>query len=316
MAGSGIFAAGRIRGERHLSAWKSAFLPVDPEEAPGMNSRQPGIGKSRRVEDVKRLQLLTLLDEMVRDKGVMRAAGELNVDRRTLNVALQNGHLSRRMRGALEKALLEGGGAPAAQQRARNGELAVRVEVLEKGLEALSQETGQGLAAVRDEVRVLKKHYARDLHRVESRLARVEAGGGDGQEEEGGGESGAGGQPPVRPRQRREFPELATLDPADDDQDVFGAAWELIQEWRELKESHHNRGKGLDWLREEERLLAVELALLEEHGLTLPPETYPLRGLDRGAQVNWRREALADTQEARKRREMLRRVLTLGIRQN
>ena len=281
-----------------------------------MNSRQPGIGKSRRVEDVKRLQLLTLLDEMVRDKGVMRAAGELNVDRRTLNVALQNGHLSRRMRGALEKALLEGGGAPAAQQWARNDELAVRVEVLEKGLEALSRETGQGLAAVQDEVRALRKDYARDLHCVESRLARVEAGGGDGQEEEGGGESGAGGQPPVRPRQRREFPELATLEPADDDQDVFGAAWELIQEWRELKESHHNRGKGLDWLREEERLLAVELALLEEHGLTLPPETYPLRGLDRGAQVNWRREALADTQEARKRREMLRRVLTLGIRQN
>ena len=281
-----------------------------------MNSRQTGIGKSRQVEDVKRLQLLTLLDEMVRNKGVMRAAGELNVDRRTLNVALQNGHLSRRMRGALERALLEGGGSQAAQQRARNDDLAVRVEVLEKELEALSQEAGQGLAAVQGEVRALKKDYARDLHCVESRLARVEAGGGDGQEEEGGGESGAGGQPPVRPRQRREFPELATLEPADDDQDVFGAAWELIQEWRKLRESHHNRGKGLDWLREEERLLAVELALLEEHGLTLPPETYPLKGLDRGAQVNWRREALADTQEARKRREMLRRVLTLGIRQN
>ena len=281
-----------------------------------MSSRQPGIGKSRQVEDVKRLQLLTLLDEMVRNKGVMRAAGELNVDRRTLNVALQNGHLSRRMRGALEKVLLEGGGSQAAQQRARNDELAVRVEVLEKELEALSQEAGQGLAAVQGEVRALKKDYARDLHCVESRLARVEAGGGDGQEEEGGVESEAGGQPPVRPRQRREFPELATLEPADDDQDVFGAAWELIQEWRELKESHHNRGKGLDWLRGEERLLAVELALLEDHGLTLPPETYPLKGLDRGAQVNWRREALADTQEARKRREMLRRVLTLGIRQN
>ena len=80
-----------------------------------MNSRQPGIGKSRRVEDVKRLQLLTLLDEMVRNKGVMQAAGELNVDRRTLNAALRDEHLSRRMRGALEKALLEGGGSPAAQ---------------------------------------------------------------------------------------------------------------------------------------------------------------------------------------------------------
>ena len=43
--------------------------------------------------------------------------------------------------------------------------------------------------------------------------------------------------------------------------------------------------------------LAVELALLEEHGLTLPPETYPLKGLDRSSQVNWRRKALEDTQQ-------------------
>ena len=36
----------------------------------------------------------------------------------------------------------------------------------------------------------------------------------------------------------------------------------------------------MNWLRVEERFLTVELALLEEHGLTLPPETYPLKGLD------------------------------------
>ena len=96
---------------------------------------------------------------------------------------------------------------------------------------------------------------------------------------------------------------------------MFGGAWALIQEWRELKETHPSRGKGLDWLRNQERLLAVELALLEEHGLTLPPETYPLRGLDRGAQVNWRQKALFDTQRARKKREILLwplRVLNLG----
>ena len=93
---------------------------------------------------------------------------------------------------------------------------------------------------------------------------------------------------------------MATLEAADDDPDVFGDAWPLIQEWRKLKETHPNRGKGLDWLRRQERLLAVELALLEEHGLTLPPETYPLKGLERGAQTNWRRKALDDTQRARK----------------
>ncbi len=62
--------------------------------------------------------------------------------------------------------------------------------------------------------------------------------------------------------------------------------------------------------------MEVELALLEEHGLTLPPENQPLYGLDRGAQVNWRRAALYDTQRARARAELLRwvrRVLTCGL---
>ena len=66
----------------------------------------------------------------------------------------------------------------------------------------------------------------------------------------------------------------------------------------------------------EERLLAVELALLEDYGLTLPPETYPLKGLDRSGQTNWRRKALDDTRRARARREMLRRIgraLALGL---
>ena len=46
------------------------------------------------------------------------------------------------------------------------------------------------------------------------------------------------------PRLRREFPELVTVDPADDDEAVFGEAWGLIQEWRDLKDTHPSRGKG------------------------------------------------------------------------
>ena len=60
----------------------------------------------------------------------------------------------------------------------------------------------------------------------------------------------------------------------------------------------------------------MELAPLEEHGMTLPPETYPLRGFDRNGQLNWRRTALYDTRRARAKRELLRwvrRVLTLGL---
>ena len=38
----------------------------------------------------------------------------------------------------------------------------------------------------------------------------------------------------------------------------------------ELKATHPNSGKSLDWLRTEGRFLALELALLEDHGMTLP----------------------------------------------
>ena len=66
----------------------------------------------------------------------------------------------------------------------------------------------------------------------------------------------------------------------------------------------------------EERLLVVELMLLEEHGMTLPPEKRPLRGFDRDGQTSWRRTALYDTRRARSKGERLRlvrRIVTLGL---
>ena len=290
-------------------------------ERPGIG---PGIDRSKSIEDLHHLRLMALLDELVRDKGARKAAADLDVDHRTLAASLESGRLTRRMRVALDRALLAGGGSPAREQQERNDQLAEQLERVEGRVEVVGQDAGQGLAAVGDEVKALRDEHGQALQRVESRLAKVEGGGGDAGEEEGasgdGGtpnrESSGGAQPKRRPRLRREFPELATLEPAEDDEDVFGDAWALVQAWRGLKETHPNRGRGLEWLLEKERLLEVELALLEEHGLTLPPETYPLRGLDRGAQVNWRQKALVDTQKARKKREILlwlRRVLTLRM---
>lgn len=66
----------------------------------------------------------------------------------------------------------------------------------------------------------------------------------------------------------------------------------------------------------QERILVLELAMLEEHGLTLPPETQPLRGFGHRGQASWRRTALNDTRQALQKRRMLRwarRVLTLGL---
>ena len=179
-----------------------------------MSRKDPAFEKSRSIEDLQHLRLTVLLEELVRDKGIMRAAGELNVDHRTLTSGLETGRLSRRLRGALEKALLEGGGSPAAEQRERNDALAGRVEKLEGQVNEMGEEMSRGLAAVQDEVKALRDEYTRDLQRVESRLTRVEGGGGQDAEEEEG-ESDPVGRPPQRKtRLRREFPELATLEPA------------------------------------------------------------------------------------------------------
>ncbi len=107
-----------------------------------------------------------------------------------------------------------------------------------------------------------------------------------------------------------------TKDPADDDEEVYGGAWPLVDEWRRLWDGHPAQGKGLAWVCRRERILALEVAMLENHGLTLPPETEPLKGLDRGAQLNWRKKALVDIRRLRSRLELLRRlrrVLTLGL---
>ena len=279
-------------------------------ERPGIS---PGIERSKSIEDLHHLRLMALLDELVRDKGPRRAAADLDVDHRTLTASLESGRLSRRMRVALNQSLLAGAGSPAREQQERNDELAGRLERVEGRVDDLGKEMNEGLSAVQGEVRSLRKDHARDLQRVESRLAKMA--GGDGA---AGSASAphAGRGSAGRASPRREYPELATLEPADDDEDVFGDAWPLIQEWREFKETHPNRGKGLSWLRTEERFLAVELALLEEHGLTLPPARFPLRGFDRNGQTGWRRKALDDTREALRRRRLLAwagRALTLTL---
>ena len=270
-----------------------------------MKSREPVFEKSRSVEDVHHLRLMALLRELVRNKGVMKATQELSVDYRTLTNSLKDGRLSRRMRQALEKALLEGGGSPAAEQRERNDGLEEELKEVKGQVEAVGKEAARGVAAVRGEVKALGDRQAG----FERRLSQVEGTGEDPGEE---ANEAAGGPAKRRAAPWREYPDLVTREPAEGDEEVFGEAWPLIAEWRELRDAHPNRGGGPEWLRSEERLLVMELTLLEEHGMTLPPEKQPLRDFARNGQINWRRTALSDTRRALRKWELLRR-LTFGL---
>ena len=259
------------------------------------------------VEKLRRLRLSGFLRELVRAEGRMEAAELLGVAYRTLVKAEESGEITGRMGDALERLLGTGGDPEAARLRERVG-------VLEEGMEALAKELRAGLAEIR------------------AAVAGVKAGdnNGDGQtqtqagvEDEGAGRSETGTAPPVaglRPKnpftQRRLDPEIVTEVPADDDAEVYGAAWPLVEEWRRLRAGHPHQGRSLSWLVREERLLVLELAMLEEHGLTLPPEKQPLRGFGRRGQTSWRWKALHDTRVALRKRKLLRwarRVCTLGL---
>lgn len=58
----------------------------------------------------------------------------------------------------------------------------------------------------------------------------------------------------------------------------------------------------------------MEIAMLGDFGLTLPPETEPLDASRREDHLRWRKEALSAALAKARRLRWLRRVLTLGLR--
>ena len=283
-----------------------------------MGPTEEVVSGSETEEDEHVQRLMALLHDLVRKKGRKGAGRVLGIDRRTVGACMDGGGLTWRLREALERGLQEGAGSAAARQRHRNDALARRVEKLEKELH-------EGLDAVRGEVGELREDQERRWEALEQRLAGIEAEREDGQGSPGPadapvatgpapGEAEAADKPPAKARSpERLYPELVTKEPAPDDEDVYGEAWPLVEEWRRLWQTHTGVGRGLAWLETEERVRELEVAMLEEHGLTLPPETMPLTGLWRSTQLNWRRETLHEVRRAVAWRHLVRKALTCGL---
>ena len=276
--------AGSDGNQAHVA---SVDISVDPGDAFDQAAAQV-------VEDVYELRLTALLRQLVRTRGHKGAARVLGLDPRTVAASVQQG-MSRRVRDAVEKMLVErDGGARDELEEAVEG-LAGQVGGLATQVAGLEGELREGMQA-------LGETHAQGMRRLEQRLAQGETRAGAG--------TGLPRPAPVAgAAARRRYPDLVTSDPSDDDEEIFGDAWLLVQEWRELWDGHPARGRGLAWVSTRHRILELEVAMLEEHGLTLPPETEPLRGLDRGAQLNWRLKAL---HQFRKRRARLELLATLG----
>ena len=269
-----------------------------------------GGGDGWDVEKARRVRLRGFLRELVREEGRVEAAELLGVAYRTVVRAEESGEITGRMGDALER-LLNTGDDPEVVR------LRERVDALEEQLVALASSVKTPGADAEGKWESGREANAQaQEEKKDDTENRAKDGGG-------AGRSATGAAPkavrlrPVNPDTLRPFdPEIVTVQPADDDAEIYGDAWPLVKEWRCLRSGHPNQGSSLSWLTTQKRLLELELAMLEEHGLTLSPEKQPLRGFGRSGQTSWRRTALGDTRKALVRRQLLRwvrRVLTLGL---
>ena len=280
------------------------------EEALVVNG-EVGNGAGVDVELRRRVQLRAMLTELVVREGPTKTAEVLGVSYKTVARAQKSGKVTDRMGEALERLLEPVDDPEAARQGERIGALEESVQRLERGVEALTKELRESLVAIR--ATASGNPEAKAEHDGQTKAKIVKGAG----RSETGAASQAMRLRPTNPDTLQPFdPEIVTVQPADDDVEVYGDAWPLVEEWRRLRDGHPNQGRTLSWLVNEERLLVLELAMLEEHGLTLPPEKQPLRGFGRSGQTSWRRTALANTRVRLQRRKLLRwvrRILTLWL---
>ena len=143
-----------------------------------MKTTEHGIEDSKDVENIYHMRLMTLLQELVREKGYKGAARVLEIDQATVTESAKTGQLTRRVSQALERALQEGVGSAAERQRKRNEELGERVEGL----------AGE-VKGVAGEVDALGKEARRRLSAIEGAVAALRREGSQGT---GAGHAGAG----------------------------------------------------------------------------------------------------------------------------
>ena len=109
------------------------------------------------------------------------------------------------------------------------------------------------------------------------------------------------------------YPDLVTAEAEPGEELVYGdAASAVIVQWREARDAFAAAKDAMDVLNIRQRRLELEVELIEQYELTLPPATRPWDRGDRRQEVNRRNEMLYEVNVDRKMLR-LRRVLTLGL---
>ena len=262
---------------------------------------------TRSVDSLRELRLLALLGDLMGEQGKTQAAETLGVSPRTLTRFEESRRLTPTLAGALEKHLLEGGGSAAATQRHRLG-------MLEDGQKELEKALSDGLAELGKQGETAREEQARALAELERRVAALETAGVGASPVSGGPAGGpaTAGTPPAQ-RPRRVYDDVVTADAESGEELVYGdAATAVIVRWREARDAFSQATDALEILNARQRRVELEIELIQEHELTLPPATRPWDWGDRRQEVRRRNELLEQTIVDRKMLK-LRRLLSLGL---
>ena len=273
---------------------------------------------TRSLDSLREMRLTALLGDLIGEQGKTQAAQTLGVSPRTLTRYEESRRLTPTLAGALERHLLEGGGSAAAQQQRQMRELAGRVVRLEGALV-------DGVEELRKEGQKARKEQAGALAELRRRVSALEAAGNGATAVNGGAPTGGGvahSQPagqgaaaaqPVVERPRRVYPDLVTAEAEPGEELVYGDdATAVIVQWREARDAVGKSKDALDRLNARQRWYELEIELIEQHELTLPPATRSWDWGDRRQEVRRRNEALDEIMVDRKMLK-LRRFLTFGL---
>ena len=290
----------------------------EPEQEPGLEPQEPEQETEHPVDG----RLRVYLKRLVEAQGRMKAADEVGVNYKTLARGLdERGPLTPWLRAAVLVKALEDrviALAPEGQEPGDTGPEVPAGHIADLASDVRS--AGEVLRSLTTAVEQLRHEPGERLAALEARLAMVEAQPQPGEAPKAEpviGAPRADIRPPSAPTGGRPAPARAvTEEPGPDDEHAYGAAWPLVAEWRAVHARHAPEGTGVDWLCDEERLRELEIALIGEHELALPPEGYRWDAFTRRSQLRWRERTLQRVRGERRRaqwRRWLRRILTLGI---
>ncbi len=274
--------------------------PIETPEVASTETNAEGDGR-----------LVALLQDLVTRDGREQVARRLEVSERTLRRALSTGQLSKRLTEALER---ESSGSAEVQL----GLLRRQVKGLESRLAELErssseQARGNGAEELQQQVEGLQGR----LQDVEQQLAQVIAVVTELRESQR-----PAAHPGVAESRRphipnRIYPTLVELEPQPDDDQVYGSqAFALVTEWRQQHAEFTVHWPSVEGYVAEIRMVQLELELISEHELTMPPADLPWQDWQRKRELRQRHARLDEARRKLRRKRIRRffvRLLTLGL---